>query len=397
VGEFGNKFRKAREAKGISLDDVSNVTKIGSRMLQAIEEEHFDQLPGGVFNKGFIRAYAKHLGLNSEDAVTDYLACLRQAQIDAHEVWDPAHPATARPAAPERRPQTYDKPALKTHSHAQVPTQVEDELPDLQLPRAEHVRPPRQKFLDRGEAGIPWKIVGAVALILILGTILWIRHSRASRTTSASSNTIPAPAIAEPSAPTTQPASAPSMTPTSKAPPVPASTATPAPTRTATTAPPIPKPSVTPPTTPAQANSNNHPSQSTTPLAHPQTPLLAPAKSESKSEQNNYAITPSPKPPTPAPPAKPAASLTLTIRAAENSWISVTADGQPVSQETLIAPAHTSVRATREIVVKVGNAAGVTFLWNGQEVPSQGAEAEVKTFIFDGTGMRVLTQSQPAQ
>ena len=83
VGEFGDKFRKARESKELSLDDVSNVTKISSRMLQAIEEEHFDQLPGGVFNRGFIRAYAKHLGLNSEDAVTDYLACLRQAQIDA--------------------------------------------------------------------------------------------------------------------------------------------------------------------------------------------------------------------------------------------------------------------------------------------------------------------------
>ena len=44
VGEFGDKFRKAREKKDISLDDVSNVTKIGSRMLRAIEEEHFDQL-----------------------------------------------------------------------------------------------------------------------------------------------------------------------------------------------------------------------------------------------------------------------------------------------------------------------------------------------------------------
>ena len=76
MGEFGDKFRKAREKKELSLDDVSNVTKIGSRMLRAIEEEHFDDLPGGVFNKGFIRAYAKHLGLDAEDAVSDYLACL---------------------------------------------------------------------------------------------------------------------------------------------------------------------------------------------------------------------------------------------------------------------------------------------------------------------------------
>lgn len=87
---------------------------------------------------------------------------------------------------------------------------------------------------------------------------------------------------------------------------------------------------------------------------------------------------------------KPAPALTLVIRATENSWISVQADGQTVSQETLIAPAHTSIRATREIVARVGNAAGVTFLWNGQEIPADGAEAEVKTFVFDAGGMRVV-------
>src|SRR3954466_6310478 len=100
MGEFGDKFRKAREKKELSLDDVSNVTKISARMLQAIEQEHFDQLPGGVFNKGFIRAYAKHLGLGGEEAVTDYLASVRRAQIDAHEVWEPesSTPARAVPA-----------------------------------------------------------------------------------------------------------------------------------------------------------------------------------------------------------------------------------------------------------------------------------------------------------
>jgi len=69
------------------------------------------------------------------------------------------------------------------------------------------------------------------------------------------------------------------------------------------------------------------------------------------------------------------------------------ADGQTVSQETLIAPAHASIRANREIVARIGNAAGVTFLWNGQEIPADGAEGEVKTFVFDSTGMRVAAPS----
>jgi hypothetical protein len=86
--------------------------------------------------------------------------------------------------------------------------------------------------------------------------------------------------------------------------------------------------------------------------------------------------------------------LKLVIRAAENSWVSVIADGQQVTQETLIAPAHTSTRASREIIVKVGNAAGVSFLLNGKEFSAQGNEAEVKTFVFDNTGMRTVASGQ---
>ena len=93
--------------------------------------------------------------------------------------------------------------------------------------------------------------------------------------------------------------------------------------------------------------------------------------------------------------AEKATPLTLVIRATENSWISVTADGKTVSEETLIAPAHASIRASREIVARVGNAAGVTFLWNGKEIPADGAESEMKTFVFDAQGMRVVAKAQP--
>src|SRR6202451_4302548 len=98
VGAFGEKFREERERRGITLDDVSNVTKISSRMLQAIEQERFDVLPGGVFNKGFIRAYAKTLGFNTEEAISEYLTALRQAQLDAQNAaWDQS---TAQRPAP---------------------------------------------------------------------------------------------------------------------------------------------------------------------------------------------------------------------------------------------------------------------------------------------------------
>ena len=59
--------------RGVSLDEIAESTKIGTRLLKALEDEQFDLLPGGIFNKGFVRAYAKYLGMDEEQAVADYL------------------------------------------------------------------------------------------------------------------------------------------------------------------------------------------------------------------------------------------------------------------------------------------------------------------------------------
>ena len=68
--------------RGVSLDDIADATKIGTRLLRALEEEHFELLPGGIFNKGFVRAYSKYLGLNEEEAVADYLEAAGEATPD---------------------------------------------------------------------------------------------------------------------------------------------------------------------------------------------------------------------------------------------------------------------------------------------------------------------------
>ncbi|HTS36457.1 MAG TPA: helix-turn-helix domain-containing protein [Candidatus Solibacter sp.] len=406
VGEFGDKFRKAREAKSFSLDDVSNVTKIGARMLQAIEEEHFDRLPGGVFNRGFIRAYAKHLGLNAEEAVTDYLACLQQAQIDANQVWEPSrsaapvanHPAAVAtppaPPAPQKPLPAYTKPVMKT-----VPaTQVREELPGLQLPRAEHLRPPRQKFLDRQHSAFPWRLVAVGVLVIVLGTLFWMRRNRIA----SSSN--PNPGL--------------SSAPSSGA--VSSSGANPNPSTQTQVSPEAAQWAAHNFGLDAQPNSASI-SPKTAPTAGVATPATtnpAPAKPAATNDDSNKddskkvsathygsdvtvrtfqpGVPPNPVPAqtqTPAsaatqtPATATATTMSLTVRATETSWISITADGQPRAQETLIAPAHASIRATQQIVVKVGNAAGVTFLFNNQEIPAQGAEGEVKTFTFDSTGI----------
>ena len=74
MGAFGERLRREREMRGISLEEIAAATKIGTRNLKALEDENFKILPGGIFNKGFVRAYARFLGISEEQAVADYLA-----------------------------------------------------------------------------------------------------------------------------------------------------------------------------------------------------------------------------------------------------------------------------------------------------------------------------------
>lgn len=70
--DIGNMLRAAREAQGVSLDDVSALLKIRSDHLEALENGDFDRLPGHVYAIGFIRTYATHLGLNAADLVSRF-------------------------------------------------------------------------------------------------------------------------------------------------------------------------------------------------------------------------------------------------------------------------------------------------------------------------------------
>ena len=81
---FGERLRREREMRGVSLDEIAESTKIGTRLLKALEEEQFDLLPGGIFNKGFVRAYAKYLGMDEDQAVADYLQAAGDDEPDVN-------------------------------------------------------------------------------------------------------------------------------------------------------------------------------------------------------------------------------------------------------------------------------------------------------------------------
>ena len=74
MGSFGERMRREREMRGITLDEIAESTKISRRHLESLEKQDFDSLPGGIFNRGFVRSYARYLGIDEEQAVADYAA-----------------------------------------------------------------------------------------------------------------------------------------------------------------------------------------------------------------------------------------------------------------------------------------------------------------------------------
>jgi cytoskeleton protein RodZ len=69
---FGSYLKHERELRGVPLEEIAEVTKVHIRFLEALENNEFDQLPGEVFIKGYIRSYAKAIGLDSEEMVNAY-------------------------------------------------------------------------------------------------------------------------------------------------------------------------------------------------------------------------------------------------------------------------------------------------------------------------------------
>jgi cytoskeletal protein RodZ len=428
VGAFGEKLRKQRERRGLALDAISNTTKISTRMLRALEDEHFDQLPGGVFNKGFVRAYARQVGLDEEETVTDYLAALRESQVQSQQILpdfrapgvkpspvtapDPRHhilPASQHPGGDGKDNGNHDLPASERRRNEERRNEVRrtqdrgqhdkndsreaDRL--VQSPR-EQDRPQQDGQFEnnrgddrphRGSSSLPGFITlaeesstqsadapssrisksmlsAAILLLLTLGVAIW--NSQRHRDS--------APEFAaKPAASANQ---SPSSLPTQSPAPTPKSAAAASPRIGSTSS------SVKP----SRANSSTATASTST---KPPSTSLPPKPAENSSAADSLVA----KSTTHTLAARPLTTFTLMIRADQTTWISIVADGKPETHETLIAPAHTSVRASSDVVVKVGNAAGVSFQLNGKEFPPQGNVGEVRTYVFDGTGIRSAPQS----
>lgn len=82
---LGEKLRAAREQRGISISEVAEQTRISPLYLEAIDSDNYKTLPGGIFNKGFVRSYAKYVGLDEQEALQDYSRLIAQSEPVAEE------------------------------------------------------------------------------------------------------------------------------------------------------------------------------------------------------------------------------------------------------------------------------------------------------------------------
>ena len=72
MASFGAALRRTREEKGISLDEIAGETRLSKRYLLALEDEAIHKLPGGTYNRAYLRSYAGYLGLDTERLVREY-------------------------------------------------------------------------------------------------------------------------------------------------------------------------------------------------------------------------------------------------------------------------------------------------------------------------------------
>jgi len=270
MGAFGDKLRREREMRGITLAEIAESTKISKRNLKALEDEQFEVLPGGVFNRGFVRSYARFLGINEEQTVADYIAASNEQEAPA------------------------DQFPLEIH-------EKEDNSPPLNPKRS-----------------IAPVLLALVAVVLLVGGwTFWIKHKPTRAETS--EQQAPSPAAQR------------------------TSSSAPAPTTS----------------TPS--------SQAVKAAEAPSADADKPGGNEAQ-DQNG--------------------SISVVIKAKQNSWISVVADGQVLWEGMLSANTERTIQAGKELVLKTGNAAGIEVSYNGKPLGALGKEKEVRTITFNTTGLQ---------
>jgi len=352
VGSFGERLRREREMRGISLDEIATATKISARNLRALEDEKFKQLPGGIFNKGFVRAYAKFLGIDEDQMVAEYVAASQDIE-----------------SAREQK---------LRNDLSKVEFKRDDDEREISL-----------------EPKSQWGTIAIIVLIAaaVFGGYEFYQKKKAERQQAQTPPVVTNPATTAP-APVVQ-------TPVSTA-------VTNGLVATNSTAP------VTTGTMTATPGSNSSAGNAggsnagvgakpgttgtgpaTSAAGTPATAATAVAGTQTASQKStDVAATKPNQNPKPSQTGKtdsttavnPGGPIDVKIHANQDSWVSITADGKTIMKGTLPAASEKAVRAKDQVVVVLGNAGGVEVSYNGKTLDNLGKGQEVKKITFTPSG-----------
>jgi cytoskeleton protein RodZ len=310
MGSFGERMQREREMRSITLEEISEHTKISTRNLRALEEENFGNLPGGIFNKGFVRAYANYLGIDAEQAVTDLLAAENEA--------------------------LRKKMGLQLSASSAAEGQISTETGALEpVPLIHAVADTAKAPVERDQAAGFMR--AAVVLVVLLGVGSFAYRYMQSRT-AAEPVAVPTTSGASSAGDQTATTSALSATPAEEVQPV----------------------SI--PATDARMD--------TTADQHPVPGLITTVQAAAPEA------------------AVDTGKVSLQIRTHEESWVQVKADGKLLMEGMLTASSSKSFAADKELVVKLGNAAGVELSYNGKTLPAFDADRRTRTLTFTPEGIQ---------
>jgi len=316
----GENLRRERLKRNLELEEISRELKISMRFLQAIENDQYDKLPGGVFAKSFARQYARLLGLDEED-----IAGQVQQVVGPVEVPQPAE---------------ISKPMAFSSIHV----------------------PKVDEWQTVGDRRFQWSgwlsAVVLVAVMLVCSAVYaWLQRPKATVTAQANPR---AASVPQRAAPQNAPPGTPPVVASGTPPGVAAQPA--APTAEPATAPP----------------------QAATPQATDQRPLQ-----QKPAEQK----------PTPAvvqtTPANPEATVHVEINADEAVWVLARADGKYAFSATMDPHTTRTVEGVKQVMVRLGNAGGVTISLNGKPIGPAGPKGQVRTIQFTSGGFQIVPAKGP--
>jgi cytoskeleton protein RodZ len=325
----GETLRRERLKRNLGLLEVSRELKISERFLEAIENEDFDKLPGGVFARAFVRQYAGLLGLNGDEMASQLSQSL------------------------EPLPAELPEPTRPTKTG----------LAPIQVPRME-------EWQSVGDKGFRWSgslsagILVVIVMLVCSGVYAWMQRPR--------------PAISQH---------------TSTPPAQTAATTTPAQTATPPAAPaPSPEGATGPQATPATEPSP----VAAAPLPVQQNPASNPASNPvgQPAAPAQPVTTPAPATTATATP-NPDATVHLEVTATEPVWILARVDGKFAFTGTMEASQTRNLEATRDVVLRLGNAGGVNITLNGKPVGTVGPKGQPRTIQFTSGGFQIVPAAKP--